>query len=112
MELTIKQKLISILDNPNDKLIAIDMDGVICHGEFWGEGEPEPNTEMIKKIWEWYKKGAHIIIYTGRQPKYYKETQSWLIKHEVPFHGIAMQQKIGADLYLDDKALNIKDILL
>jgi len=106
-----KESLLEILKNPNDKLIAIDLDGVICHGEFWGEGEPEPIKGMIDKIWEWYKKGGHIIIYTARQPRYYAQTQAWLVKHEVPFHGIVMQVKIGADVYIDDKALNIDDIL-
>ena len=106
-----KQKLIEILEQPNDKLIAVDMDGVICKGEFWGEKEPEPIAEMIEKLWEWYKKGAHIIIYTARQPRYYPATQAWLVKYEVPFHGIVMQVKIGADIYVDDKALNISDII-
>jgi len=107
-----KKKLLDVLENPNDQLIAVDMDGVICHGEFWGEGEPKPKQEMIDKIWEWYRKGAHIIIYTARQPKYYALTQSWLVKHEVPFHGIVMQVKIGADVYIDDKALNIEDVII
>jgi uncharacterized HAD superfamily protein len=106
-----KQKLKEILKNPNDKLIAVDMDGVICQGEFWGEGDPIPNQEMINRVWTWYKKGAHIIIYTARQPKYYPQTQAWLVKNEVPFHGIVMQVKIGADVYIDDHALNIEDIL-
>ena len=29
---------------------------------------------------------------------------------EVPFHGIAMLMKPGADIYIDDKALNISDV--
>lgn len=105
-----KDKLKKILENPNDKLIAVDLDGTLCEGEFWGEGEPVPKKETIEKVWEWYKKGAHIIIYTARQPIYYKETQSWLVKHGVPFHGITMQVKIGADIYIDDKALNVEDL--
>ncbi len=31
-----KQKLQEILKNPAGKLLAIDMDGTICKGEFWG----------------------------------------------------------------------------
>ena len=66
--------------------------------------------KMIDKMWEWYKKGAHIIIYTARQPKHYALTHAWLIKNQVPFHGIAMLMEPGADLYLDDKSLNLDDI--
>ena len=105
-----KKDLLNILKNPNDKLIAIDVDGVLCKGEFWGEGEPTPIKAMIEKVWKWYKSGAHIIIYTSRQPRYYQQTYAWLIKNEVPFHGIAMMMKPGADCYIDDKALNSEDI--
>ena len=105
-----KDKLLQILKDPNDKVIAIDMDGVLCEGEFWGEGEPIPKQDVIDKVWVWYKKGAHIFIYTARQPIYYPETHAWLIKHKVPFHGIVMMMKPGADIYIDDKALNLDDI--
>jgi hypothetical protein len=105
-----KIDLTEILKNPKDKLIAVDLDDTLCQGQFWGKEDPKPKQEMIDKVWDWYKKGAHIIIYTGRQPKYLPQTQSWLVKHEVPFHGIAMQVKIGADVYIDDRALNIEDI--
>lgn len=107
-----KNKLLDILKNPNDKLIAVDLDGTLCTGEFWGDTEPDPIPDMIDLVWKWYKAGAHIIIYTARQPKYFVETNAWLIKHSVPFHGIAMQQKIGADVYIDDKALHVEDVNL
>jgi len=106
-----KDKLHKILENPAHKLIAIDMDGVICEGEFWGDGEPTPRQDVIDYITTIYRKGAHIIIYTARQPIYYTHTHAWLIKHKVPFHGITMQMKPGADLYIDDKALNLQDVL-
>ena len=108
-----KEELKKILENPNDQVIAIDLDGTLCFGEFWGkEGEPEPKPiqPMINKVWEWYKKGAHIIIYTARQPRHYAITHAWLIKHEVPFHGICMLMKPGAEVYIDDKAIHPDDI--
>lgn len=105
-----KNKLLDILKNPNDKVIAVDLDGTLCHGEFWGDTEPEPNTEMIALVWKWYKNGGIIIIYTARQPRYFEATNAWLVKHDVPHHGVAMQRKIGADVYIDDKALNVEDL--
>lgn len=86
------------------------MDGTICEGEFWGDGEPKPKQDFIDNMWEWYRKGAHIVIYTARQPIYYKDTHAWLIKYGVPFHGITMLMKPGADIYIDDKALNVEYI--
>ena len=104
------KKLFDILKNPRDKLIAIDLDGTLCKGEFWGDTEPEPYKDRINYFNSLYKKGAHIIIYTARQPKWMPETQTWLDKHRVMYHGIAMMRKIGADIYIDDKVLNIKQI--
>ncbi len=106
-----KEKLLQILKNPNDKLIAVDMDGVLCKGEFWGDDEPAPQQDVIDYFNGLYKKGAHIIIYTARNPKWYALTQTWLDKYGVMYHGIAMMKKIGADIYIDDKALNIKDVI-
>lgn len=105
-----KDKLKEILNNPANKLIAVDLDGTLCKGEFWGECEPEPIQERIDYINGLYKKGAHIIIYTARLPEYFEATRLWLIKYKVYYHGIAMRDKIGADVYIDDRALNIEDI--
>lgn len=105
-----KEKLLDILKNPRGHLIAVDLDGTLCKGEFWGDDEPEPIQERIDYIWDIYKRGGHIIIYTARDPRYFVQTNGWLVRHNVPFHGITMQKKIGASLYIDDKALNIDDI--
>ncbi len=101
-----------ILKNPNDKLIAVDLDGTLSKGEYWetSDKEPEPIKEMIDFVNSLYKKGAHIVIYIARFPSMYQYTLAWLIKHGVLFHGINMRVKIGADCYIDDKAINIKDI--
>lgn len=106
-----KEKLLDILKNPANKLIAVDIDNTLCKGEFWGDGEPEPIEQMIDYVRDMYIKGAHIVIYTARDPRYFVKTNAWLVKHSVPFHGITMQKKIGADVYIDDKALNIEDIV-
>lgn len=105
-----KIDLRKLLENPNDQVVCVDLDVTICEGEFWGDSDPKPIQEMIDKMWVWYKKGAHITIYTARQPRYYAVTLAWLTKHEVPFHGIAMFVKPGADIYIDDKSMHPDDI--
>jgi len=107
----LKENLLEYFKSPNDKLFAVDMDGVLCKGEFWGEEEPEPQIKVIEYFNSLYKKGGHIIIYTARNPKLYPETQNWLDKYGVMYHGIAMMKKIGADVYVDDKALNLEDVI-
>lgn len=86
------------------------MDGTLCTGRM-EEVEPEPIMPMIENVREWYKKGAHIIIFTGRPGTAYNHTVSWLIKYNVPFHGLAMRIKPGADVYIDNRALNHEDVL-
>ena len=103
-------KLKKILQNPNDQLIAFDLDGTLCKGEFWGGEEPKPIPEMIKLVWKLYQKGAHIVIFTARQLEYTKETYAWLDKHGVPYHGIMMNRKPGADLYVDDKSIRPEEL--
>ena len=103
-------KLYDILKYPANKLIAVDLDGTLCEGEFWGEGVPEPKVERIEYINSLYKKGAHIIIWTARFPSWFEDTQKWLQNNGVLYHGIVMREKIGADLYIDDKCININDI--
>ena len=106
-----KKELKKILKNPKGKIIAVDLDGTLCEGEYWGEDrEPKPKPEMIKLLEEIHLKRGTIIIYTARWAELYRATYAWLIKHKVPFHGICMQIKPGADLYIDDKALNPEDI--
>lgn len=100
-----------ILKNPKGKLIAVDLDGTLSEGECWNEtDEPKPIKKIIDFVNSLYSKGAHIIIYTARFPNMYQMTLAWLLKYGVLFHGISMRVKTGADLYIDDKCINILDI--
>jgi len=91
-------------------LLAVDLDGTLCEGEFWGKGEPKPKQDMINKIEKLYKQGHHIIIYTARRRNYYQETEAWLIKNKVWYHALSME-KMGADLYIDDKSITPEEFL-
>jgi len=108
-----KDDLFDVLDIPKGKLIAVDLDGTLCGGEWWGrtdEKEPEPFLDRIDSINDLYDRGAHIIIYTARNPNLYTQTAAWLDKYGVMYHGIMMRRKPGADVYIDDKALNVSDV--
>jgi len=86
------------------RLIAVDLDGTLNNGEPFWVTEPTPNLEVIERVREFYRRGNIICIWTARQWSLAPETVAWLIKHQVPFHGI-MMGKGGADLYVDDKAI-------
>ena len=92
----------------NDKgprqLIAVDLDGTLNNGEPFWKVEPTPNPEVIERVREFYRQGNIICIWTARQWSLAPQTVAWLIKYQVPFHGI-MMGKGGADLYVDDKAI-------
>ena len=88
------------------KLLCVDLDWTLCKWEFWWWKEPEPILSRIDYINNIYINWAHIIIYTARNPKYFIDTFSRLIKYGVMFHWIAMQMKPWADLYIDDKAIH------
>jgi uncharacterized HAD superfamily protein len=90
--------------NLDNKLIAVDLDGTLCTGKFW-EVEPTPIQEVIDAVQRSYKQGAHIIIYTARSDEHFRITRAWLRKYGVPYHGICMGDKPGADIYVDDKAM-------
>lgn len=99
-----------IIKKPAGKLICVDMDGTLCEGESWGKGYSKPYKDRIEFVNNLYNNGGHIIIYTARFPEMYAKTAAWLTKYGVRFHGIAIGKKPGADIYIDDKALNVDDV--
>lgn len=93
---------------PNS-LFVVDIDGILCTGEFWGKGFPDPIQENIDKINKLYRQLHHIILYTARREWWRGDTEAWLLKHKVLYHALVMG-KVGGDYYIDDKFINIKDI--
>ena len=96
-------------EDSEPRLVMVDVDGTLTKGEkrYWEE-EPEPDEEVIEKVRSLYKQGNHIVIWTARSWDAARETVAWLEKHNVWYHGIRMA-KGGADLYIDDKAVNVDD---
>lgn len=105
-----------ILNNPNDQMIGIDIDGVLTmpDNECW---TPEsclvatPNQKVIDFVNGLYNEGGHIIIYSSRKEDMRAETTYWLQKHHIRYHALCMGKQ-GLDLLIEDKAININDIKL
>jgi uncharacterized HAD superfamily protein len=94
----------------NPPIIAVDFDGTLTKETCWN-AEDVTKATPNEKICEWVRKkylDSFIIIYTARRDDLTEVSIQWLRKHNVPFHAYS-NNKIPADYYLDDHAVNIKD---
>lgn len=92
------------------KVICVDMDGTLCSGMAWKPSDIpklKPKKDIIEKV-NRLSMVNFIVIYTARRDHLIYETLLWLRKHGVRYHAIS-NLKIGGSVYIDDKALNIKD---
>jgi len=108
------------------KIIAFDLDDVICHRTSEEGGVAKyhtclPNEDMIKIVNECYKNGYKVVIYTARgmdtfkgrvhdvYDKLYDLTKAQLFKWNVAYDQLVMG-KIPYSLIVDDKAVNSSQI--
>ena len=99
------------------RTIAVDFDGTIVEHMFPEIGAIKQN--VVDKMKEWYEKGHTICIWTCRTGKYAEEAQKFLYDNDIPYHFFNENptcsfddncRKILANVYLDDRALNVDDI--
>lgn len=104
-------------------VIAVDFDGTLCKHNFPEIGEVEDIHKVIAGYLKFRKsKGDTIILWTCREDlaerKYLTEAVEWCKTQGIPidfaneylmpqFKGF-VSRKICADMYIDDKAVNIK----
>ncbi len=98
-----------------NKTYAIDLDGTLCHGNAWTPEEVaglKPRRDAIEKVNTLYSNNElnYIIIFTARKNELMSETFNWLDRHGVKYHAVS-NLKMPADLYVDDKAINVEDWL-
>ena len=95
--------------NPKVKFFAIDFDGTIATLEpNWKIGTPIQKTlDIMKSI---CKKGGYCVIFTARTSEQAPEIESWLVRHSVCHQGVNYGRKPSASCYIDDRAVNIKDL--
>ena len=98
-------------------IIAIDFDGTIADGAYPGIGEAVPLA--LETIRDLYREGYTLLLWTCREDKNLMRARLWLNANGVGDCFTAFNEndpertsrynndsrKLGADMYLDDKAL-------
>lgn len=96
-------------------IIAVDFDGTLC--EYKNPGIGNPKLDVIKKIKE-LSKNNKIILWTSRKGYALKQALKWCSQYDLKFDSvnknineIKTSRKIYADLYIDDKAINVYNFI-
>ena len=87
--------------------IAVDFDGTLCEDNFPNIGEPK--QEVINWVLEQQKKDCKLILYTLRRGHLLVSAINWAKERGIVFDYIA-NNKIGADIFIDDKNMRVEDI--
>jgi hypothetical protein len=93
-------------------IYCFDIDGTLCTNT-WGDYlNAEPFQDVISQVNRLYSLGHRIILYTARGATtgidWHKDTARQMADWKVQYHSLHMG-KPGADIYVDDKAINISD---
>lgn len=103
----------------NPKVIAVDFDGTLAeHPTKYGNYttkrkiEQKPNKYIVDYISDLkFNKDHKIVIHTSRSWEDYNSIQAWLKKYRLTcIVDDIVCGKFKADIYLDDRALNVEDI--
>lgn len=99
---------------------VFDIDDTICNNKNRDYEHAEPFTDIINKINYLYNNGAKITLYTSRGmvscngdlEKIVKKNkdvlEKWLKKNKVKYTELIFGKPLG-DLYVDDKAMNVRE---
>jgi hypothetical protein len=91
-------------------IYCFDLDGTLCSNTFGKYTDAIPFEKAISEVNRLYESGHTIIIDTARggtskidwREMTEKQLSSWGIK----YHQLHVGQKIHADIFVDDKAVN------
>lgn len=93
-------------------IYCFDIDGVLCDDMLGDYENSIPNMDIINKVNKLYDEGHVIKIFTGRGSKtgidWRKFTEKQLKSWGVKYHELIFGKPV-ADVFIDDKAVNIKD---
>ena len=102
-------------------IIAVDFDGTLVEHAYPEIGTP--NFHLINKLKNFKDKGHKLILWTCRDKKELKEAVDWCESVGLFFDAINdnlpeikksfknLSQKIYADIYLDDRNIDIENFL-
>lgn len=95
-------------------VIAVDFDGCLCENAWPGIGAP--NEQLISWL---IHSNCRLILWTCREGAALAEAVAWCAEHGLHFDAVNANlpdwiekygndcRKVGADIYLDDKAVTI-----
>jgi hypothetical protein len=98
-------------------IVAVDFDGCLCINEWPKIGAP--NLPLIQKCIDHRKNGGKVILWTCRERNALADAVEWCESFGLEFDAVNENlpemnalygndsRKIGADLYIDDKALKV-----
>lgn len=101
---------------------VFDIDDTICNNKNRDYENAIPFKDVIKKINKLHKEGAKITLYTSRGmvscngdlDKIIKKNkvilEKWLEKNKVEYDQLMFGKPLG-DMYIDDKAMNVRDFV-
>ena len=90
------------------KVVAIDMDGVICKEErTFDRPLAEPIPGAVDAVNSIHKSGHTVIIWTARGWEQFKTTQDWLRRYEVSYDVLLMGKPL-VDIFIDDRAIRFR----
>ena len=96
----------------NKMIYVFDLDGTLCKTEGTIYEEAIPIQNRIDKVNKLYDDGHTIIVDTARGcgsgKNWWYFTVDQLKKWGVKFHTLRTGVKFGADVFVDDKAFNVK----
>jgi hypothetical protein len=106
---------------PRALVIATDFDGTMCSQEYPNIGKP--NYRVIKWLRDHQLQGSQLILWTCRTGDELKQAVEWCGLFGIKFDAVNddvpsvkewyknKSVKVCADLYLDDRNLNMESLL-
>lgn len=93
-------------------IYCFDIDGILCTNTDGDYSRAQPCCEVIAQVNRLYCEGHRILLYTARGATtgidWYELTERQLKDWDVHYHALYMG-KPTADIYIDDKAMNLVD---